>query len=809
MFARFPSPRGVALSAILLAGASTPALATSFNITSGTTTTAQTLNNNETGIVAKGATLKVSGKQAVAIAGGNVTINNAGTIQDTASGDRGIDTTFAAGNWNVDVINSGTLTSLDDAFRINADIGTGTVTLDNSGTILSSSSGQAIDWAAITSATAMENITNEKGGTIQSVGNDALRPGAGTVSITNDGLIDATQSASRAINLNTGTTANLKSFSLSNGVDGIIQSQGDTVRITAGTLSTSATGIINIDNFGTIKSTGVGSSNGQAIDFNDLVSPAGKITITNEATGIITAADADAVRPGTNATINNYGLIESFNGTSTSSGNDGVDFQTTGFGTVNNYEGGQIIGARHGITGDLNQTINNSGIITGMAGSGINLDTTSGTTTVVNTATGVITGTIPANAAAGQDGDGIDVDNLVNITNAGKILAVGTGTGGEINEALAIGGGTVDNGGLIRSDQRAITVDDSNLGNAFGVFKLTNEATGIITGSDGEAIMITSTLDNTITNKGIINGSVVMGSGNDALNLYTGSTINGAINGGAGTDTVSLYGTHTGTGALSNISNFEALSVQGGTWTLSGTQSFSNGVTVAAGATANVTGTLNADVTNNGAVTVHNATVAFNGTFTNNGTFASDPATQSFTNFSNGANGIVSAAAGDRFQISGNFTNTAGQTGGGNTDGAVLEFMGVSGTSHDLQTAGRDYGMDVGLTGDFKWGTLDIDAGNSITLEQGASAAQTALYVADLIGAQILGNTITNIAGAKGLIIYYDPFLAANAYLDGKNYALEDGGKLVANVPEPAGIAMLLTGLAFMGWRRRRSSRNG
>ena len=694
MLVRFlPRTRGVALlSATLLAGTCSQALANSFDITSGTNTAAQTLNNNETGIVAKGASLVSSGKNAISINGTNVIITNAGTIQDTKAGDRAIDTGFSDGDFNITLDNSGLITSSGDAFRINADTGNGKIVIMNSGTI---------------------------------------------------------------------------------------------------------------------SSTGTGGNNGQALDFNNIVSGTGSISITNAATGVIEAADADAIRPGANTTLNNYGLIESFNGTPTSTGNDGIDFQSTAYGTVNNYQGGQIIGARHGITGDLNQIINNSGIITGNVGSGINLDTTSGTTTVTNTSTGIITGTIPANAAAGQDGDGIDVDFLVNITNAGKILAVGTGTGGELNEALAIGGGTVDNSGLIQSDQRAITVDDSNLGNAFGAFNLTNEATGVINGKDGEAIMITSLFDNTITNKGAISGSVTMGAGNDTLNLYTGSSISGAINGGAGTDTINLYGTHAGTGTLSNVSNFETLNVKGGTWTLSGTQSFSNGVMIASGATANATGTLNADVTNNGTVTVHNATVAFNGTFTNNGAFASDPATTSFTNFANGANGSISAAAGDRFQVAGNFTNAAGQTGGGNTDGAILEFMGVGGTAHDLQTAGRDYGMDVGLAGDFKWGTLDIDAGNSITLEQGAGAAQTALYVANLIGAQILGNTITNITGPKGLIIYYDPFLAANAYLDGKNYALEDGGELVANVPEPASIGLVLTGLTFMGWRRRRSSKKG
>lgn len=688
---RFPSPRGIALSAILLAGASTPALATSFNITSGTNTTAQTLNNGETGNVAHGASLVSSGKNAISINGTNVVITNAGTIEDTKAGDRAIDTGFSDGDFNITLDNSGLITSSGDAFRINADTGNGNIVVMNSGTI---------------------------------------------------------------------------------------------------------------------SSTGTGSNNGQALDFNNVVSGTGSINITNTSTGVIEAADADAIRPGANTTINNYGLIESFNGTSTSSGNDGIDFQSTAYGTVNNNQGGQIIGARHGITGDLNQTINNSGIITGQAGSGINLDTTSGVSTVVNTSTGVITGTIPSGAT--NDGDGIDIDYLVNITNAGKILAVGTGIGGELNEALAIGGGTVDNSGLIQSDQRAITVDDSNLGNAFGVFNLTNEASGVITGKDGEAISITSAFDNTITNKGVINGSIVMGSGNDTLNLYTGSAINGAVDGGAGTNTVNLYGTGSGPGTLSNVSNFQTLAVQGGAWTLNGTQSYANGVTVSAGVTLNETGTLNAGVTNNGTVTVHNATVAFNGTFANNGAFVSDPATQSFTTFANAQGGYIKASAGDRFEIAGNFTNTATGSGYWNTDGAILEFEGTDGTSHEFQIGGHDNDLDVHMSGDFSWGTLDIDAGNSLNLVAGATAEQVALYIGTLIGADVSidGKTITNIVGANGLKIYYDPFLAANAYLDKKDYLLADGGELIADVPEPASVAILLVGLGAAGFRfKRRASR--
>ena len=68
----------------------------------------------------------------------------------------------------------------------------------------------------------------------------------------------------------------------------------------------------------------------------------------------------------------------------------------------------------------------------------------------------------------------------------------------------------------------------------------------------------------------------------------------------------------------------------------------------------------------------------------------------------------------------------------------------------------------------------------------------------------ISGDHVINITGFNGLTIYYDPRNAANAYLAGLNYFLEGGGELVANVPEPASIAFVLTGLGFISLRRRR-----
>ena len=401
------------------------------------------------------------------------------------------------------------------------------------------------------------------------------------VTITNNGTIsNAYASGKRAILINGATQSNLvidNSGTITASGDDAIHGGSSGTKISAGSIS------ITNELGGIIRSTGTTSStNGQAIDL-DNTSGAIQTTITNY--GTISGADSDAMRPGENATVNNYGTIigNSVNG---DTGNDGIDFQShTSASTVSNYQGGTITGARHGITGNGSINIDNAGTITGNLGSGINLDTTSGTTFITNRATGVINGT----AGGSSDGDGIDVDYLVNIKNYGHINAYGTWNGG-LSEAVTVGGGTISNyaGGVIYSVQRAITVDDSNDGNAYAPTTIYNE--GTIQGDNGEAISITSAFANTITNKGTIIGSIKTGSGDDTFNLYTGSSISGLIDGGGGSNTINLYG--SGTGTLANVANIGTLNVDGGAWTITDMQTYANGIGIASGASLYVDGTL-------------------------------------------------------------------------------------------------------------------------------------------------------------------------------------------------------------------------
>jgi RTX calcium-binding nonapeptide repeat (4 copies) len=535
-----------------------------FTVNSGVTdTTPKSVNTNDVGTIEAGGTL--SAATAITWTGGSngVVINNSGAINATT---RAIDTAgiFSTGSITVNNNAGATISATgNDAWRINTNVSNGTIALNNAGT-MTSAGGQILDFEAVTASTANIQIDNAPTGIIRSTSSDAIRPGAGHIHIENDGLIEST--VARGINLNTTNLTNISSFELTNNAGGTIQGLTDAVRITAATLSPTATGTFTIDNAGTIKSIGTGANNGQAIDFNDLTSPLGHVTITNQATGLLQAADADAIRTGTNATVNNYGQIVALNGTPTSTGNDGIDFQGNIGGIVNNFKGGTITGARHGITGNESITVNNDGTITGHSGAGINMDTAGTTTTIVNNS-----GTIIGISVEGvQSGDAVDVDGLVALNNHGSIQALGIRTGG-LSEGVTVGGGTINNyaDGTIVSSQRAITLDgggnlDGTTNPAFAAATILNE--GLIQGDNGEAIVIVGAFADTITNAGTIIGSVATDAGNDTLNLLTGSSISGQIDGGADTDTINLSG--SGQGTVSGFANIEVINLTGGDWTL-------------------------------------------------------------------------------------------------------------------------------------------------------------------------------------------------------------------------------------------------
>jgi hypothetical protein len=205
--------------------------------------------------------------------------------------------------------------------------------------------------------------------------------------------------------------------------------------------------------------------------------------------------------------------------------------------------------------------------------------------------------------------------------------------------------------------------------------------------------------------------------------------------------------------------------------------------------------TVNGDLINNGTFKTTHTTAEYTGTFTNNGAYISDPATQYFNDLMIGATGYLKARYKDEFFVSGDFINNSMMNENWNTMHAYLGFLEGNDNLHDFYVAGEDFGVTMsGFANNFSWGTLDI-FNEVLHLFDGNEEFGAALYLRELSGAEIFGDTIANIFGEDGITVYYNPRWKGNSYLAGLDYNLSGGGYLRALVPEPSTILLLGIGL--------------
>ncbi|MBX9756764.1 MAG: hypothetical protein K2X80_18535, partial [Pseudomonadaceae bacterium] len=318
---------------------------------------------------------------------------------------------------------------------------------------------------------------------------------SGTVTINNNGSL-SNSSSGRAIDNDSSGVA----ISLNN--NGSISTvSGDAVRLNK------ANSTLNLNNNGSIIVTGNGTSGGQALDLRGSSGTGAKVInngSNSNRNALIESRNDDALRPGTNTTINNYGSILSSGSVNTKcpdylgaacsgkpSAHDAIDAGSRNGLVVNNW--GSISGARHGITADNELTVTNQlgGLIIGRNGSGVGSD---GTGTVINY--GTISGRYAGAGLAfdhladgsstvnNGDGDGVDIDGIATVDNYGRIEGLGAGgldSGGAPNGAdgIAAGGGTISNraGAVISGQSKGILIDDGANGTAVASGRGTTTAT--------------------------------------------------------------------------------------------------------------------------------------------------------------------------------------------------------------------------------------------------------------------------------------------------------------------------------------------
>jgi hypothetical protein len=158
----------------------------------------------------------------------------------------------------------------------------------------------------------------------------------------------------------------------------------------------------------------------------------------------------------------------------------------------------------------------------------------------------------------------------------------------------------------------------------------------------------------------------------------------------------------------------------------------------------------------------------------------------------------ISATAGDRFFIGGDFTNRSQNGAAWDTAEATLLFDGEGAVTHAFYLPGMDRGpSEGGFVDNFAWGVLGLAADDSLVLLDGNNTPGAALYVGVIAEGTDLGSI------SSPYNIYYDPALAGNSWLAGARMALGGGGFL-APVPEPRSALLLSLGVLMLAGLRRR-----
>jgi PEP-CTERM motif len=493
-------------------------------------------------------------------------------------------------------------------------------------------------------------------------GTNAVTISGNNATLTNLGTLEQTGTG-RAIRDNTGVTGlTINNGSATNSSALIQAADGDVIQMNKSPAS------VTLNNYGVMTSLNASAGGSQVVDFNAILS--GANTVNNFSGALMQANEADAVRPGVNGVVFNAGTIKST--TTTGSSSDGVDAQNNSGLQITNDTSGLIEGGRHGVTGGavdatvsftMSVTNNAGATIQGDNGSGINIDGFNANEVVTVVNHGAITGNgHDIGDGADHDGDGVDVDGLVHLTNTGTIRSTNAfsqpADGPAFSEGMSVGGGTIINSGTIQGSVapgntnavgRGITLTGNDRPGGgrdpiYGDATVTNQAGGLIQGDSDSGIAVVGanasghkvTIDNqagatikgggttaaaidasnsfddvTITNAGKIDGSssgkavVLSQDSHNSVTISGGAaSVLGDMDGGAGGVNKLTFDIGNGSSFsyAGAVSNFATTEVMSGRTNLSG--SIAGAVTVDAGAQ------LSPGASGVGALTVGNTTLS-------------------------------------------------------------------------------------------------------------------------------------------------------------------------------------------------------
>lgn len=360
----FPPQRLSLAIALLIAATSANAKTVQIDTA---TTAAQTLGGSDTLTISAPGSITNSGK-AVSLkdstSGTGVVIDNAGKI--VSSGGRAIDSSgdlTQARNYTIYNRSGGQILGANDALRIDSNFASGSLLIDNSG-VIRSTTGQGLDLDALRSDGVQTTIINRAGGLIRGDASDGMKTGA-NATISNYGEISTGDSHNAdekfdGIDIDSASGVSVTNYGvISGGRHGITTDLGAT--------------LINYGQITGRNGSGFGSDgDGTVINHG---------TITGAYSGLQANGDGDGVDIDKIAHIENYGTIQGVGAGGVDKGGfaNGSEGIALGGGYILNASGALISGADSAIlvddgsggSGLAATTLENFGTIQGLNGFGV------------------------------------------------------------------------------------------------------------------------------------------------------------------------------------------------------------------------------------------------------------------------------------------------------------------------------------------------------------------------------------------------------------------------------------------------------